>query len=467
MRSRSIRTFEAREAGGALTVTALSAGFGAVLMTSATALAAGVAGGDLGQSAIVQSALQVVAWIFLGLALFVGGIVTVNTFGTIIAGRAKNLALLRLLGSSARTLRRSSAKEGLIVGVLGAATGLLIGSALTQLVLLAGRLWWGFSPDVVAPWFSPVMIAPTVAAAAVTTLSAWIGSKAILSITPIQALGTAQAALETTELESSKKKSLTAAIIFAVLGALLMGAGMFAGLVNAGGILIAFPGGVLSFIGFMLAADRIVPPLLSIGGSWGRSGAARLAARNTARNPKRATRSTLGLIIGVGLITMFTIVGVTYQTTMSQWFEGQDLTQELLLPAMIVLGLVGFSALLAAVGLVNSLTLSAIQRRREMSLLRALGLTKNQVKRMALLESARMTVVATLVGIALGAFYGWVASVSFFGTLMKQLGSFAIFVPWQLLVGVLIGAALLTSAATIAATKRTINVRPVEVLAEG
>ena len=45
-----------------------------------------------------------------------------------------------------------------------------------------------------------------------------------------------------------------------------------------------------------------------------------------------------------------------------------------------VLGvLIGFSIAIAAVGLVNSLSLSVLQRRREIGLLRAVGLDRRQV----------------------------------------------------------------------------------------
>ena len=54
--------------------------------------------------------------------------------------------------------------------------------------------------------------------------------------------------------------------------------------------------------------------------------------------------------------------------------------------------LIGFSALIAAVGLVNNLSLSVLQRTRELGLLRALGFSARQLRRMILSESAQLTV---------------------------------------------------------------------------
>ena len=49
--------------------------------------------------------------------VYVGAVVTANTFATIIAGRTRTIALLRLIGSSARSQREPSPREGLLVGM--------------------------------------------------------------------------------------------------------------------------------------------------------------------------------------------------------------------------------------------------------------------------------------------------------------------------------------------------------------
>ena len=45
--------------------------------------------------------LSIVAIVFIVIAVYVSAIITANTFATIVAGRARSIALLRLLGSSA------------------------------------------------------------------------------------------------------------------------------------------------------------------------------------------------------------------------------------------------------------------------------------------------------------------------------------------------------------------------------
>ena len=54
-----------------------------------------------GGSSTVAVLLQIVAIVFIVIAVYVSAIITANTFATIVAGRARSIALLRLLGSSA------------------------------------------------------------------------------------------------------------------------------------------------------------------------------------------------------------------------------------------------------------------------------------------------------------------------------------------------------------------------------
>ncbi|WP_237719657.1 ABC transporter permease [Salinibacterium sp. PAMC 21357] len=127
--------------------------------------------------------------------------------------------------------------------------------------------------------------------------------------------------------------------------------------------------------------------------------------------------------------------------------------------------LIGFSAVIAAVGLVNSLSLSIVQRTRELGLLRALGFTAAQVRSMIRLESAQLTIAASVVGLALGTFYGWAGAQSLLGSLSGQPGFVLPMVPWWILVVVAALAAVLAFVASISPIRRVIRITPVEALA--
>lgn len=77
-------------------------------------------------------------------------------------------------------------------------------------------------------------------------------------------------------------------------------------------------------------------------------------------------------------------------------------------------GLIGFltalltmSIIIAAVGVVNTLALSVIERTREIGLLRAVGTSRRQLRRMIRLESVVIALFGALLGIGIGVVFGW------------------------------------------------------------
>ena len=107
---------------------------------------------------------------------------------------------------------------------------------------------------------------------------------------------------------------------------------------------------------------------------------------------------------------------------------------------LIVVGLLGVSVLVALVGVANTLSLSVAERTRENGLLRALGLTKRQMKTMLALEAVFISVTGAIIGSALGIFFGAV------GILALPLEGLTIFItiPWIQFAAV-IGIAVLAS----------------------
>jgi putative ABC transport system permease protein len=71
-----------------------------------------------------------------------------------------------------------------------------------------------------------------------------------------------------------------------------------------------------------------------------------------------------------------------------------------------ILVLLALAVLIAALGIVNTLALSVIERTREIGLLRAVGMGRRQVRRMIRLESVVIAVFGTLLGLALGVALG-------------------------------------------------------------
>jgi len=70
--------------------------------------------------------------------------------------------------------------------------------------------------------------------------------------------------------------------------------------------------------------------------------------------------------------------------------------------------LLAMSVVIALVGIVNTLTLSIIERRRELAMVRALGMTRQQVGRMVRAEAVLIGVLGTIIGVGAGLLLGWV-----------------------------------------------------------
>jgi putative ABC transport system permease protein len=70
-------------------------------------------------------------------------------------------------------------------------------------------------------------------------------------------------------------------------------------------------------------------------------------------------------------------------------------------------GLLVMSIIIALIGIVNTLSLSIYERRRELGLLRAVGMTDKRVQRMVRLEAVLISALGTVTGVVLGLFMGW------------------------------------------------------------
>ena len=72
----------------------------------------------------------------------------------------------------------------------------------------------------------------------------------------------------------------------------------------------------------------------------------------------------------------------------------------------ILYALLALSVLIAVLGIVNTLALSVFERTREIGLLRAVGLSRGQLRRMITIESVTTAVFGALLGAALGLVFG-------------------------------------------------------------
>lgn len=81
----------------------------------------------------------------------------------------------------------------------------------------------------------------------------------------------------------------------------------------------------------------------------------------------------------------------------------------------IIAVLLGFALVIALVGITNTLSLSVLERTRESALIRALGLTRGQLRATLLIEALLMAAAGAIAGVAFGVLYGWLTAEAAFG----------------------------------------------------
>ena len=420
------------------------------------------AGGD--QSA-VGILLGAVAAVFIAVAVYVAAVVIANGVDTVVAGRLRQIAVLRLLGAEARSLRAAVVRGATLVAAAGAVAGVLVGAAvgdLTRAVLVArGSLHEG-----AYTWFPPVAVPAAAVITVAAALASWVGSRAVLRATPAQALLGASAPPPETR-RVSRLRRLATFVLIGSGGLVLLGAAALGEQGGAGGFLLAAFGAMVSGTGILVGARLVVPALVSLASRLlGTDPPSRVAARNAVREPGRTTRSTMGLVIGVTLVTTFAAGFAALRTASHSWdqltpAQAAQTDEMLRNVSVIMICVVVVSSAIAAVGFVSTMSLSVIQRTREIGLLRALGFTSGQVRTMITKESVALSATAVGFGMALGLAYGALGAQSLVGF---QNDGFVWGVPGRVLAGIAVAGVLLVLAASWVPSSRAVAVAPVEAL---
>ena len=111
----------------------------------------------------------------------------------------------------------------------------------------------------------------------------------------------------------------------------------------------------------------------------------------------------------------------------------------------LVYGLLALAIVVAVLGVVNTLALSVVERTREIGLIRAIGLSRRQLRRMIRLESVVIALFGAVLGLGLGLGWGVVAQ-----RLLALEGMTSLSIPWPTIAGVFIGSAVVGMLAALA-----------------
>jgi len=252
--------------------------------------------------------------VFAGIALVVATFSIANTFSIIVAQRTREAALLRAIGASRRQVLSSVVVEALAVGLVASVAGLAggIGIASGLKALFAGL---GFPLPTSGLVFKASNAAISVGVGVVVTLLAGLLPALRSSrVAPLAALRDVAAERAGT----SRRRALVGAGL-TVLGVALAVAAVLAGGGNA--LQLTGAGAALTVAGVVTLGAVVARPASALIGAplaRLRGVAAALARRNAMRSPQRTAGAAAALLIGVGVVTLFTVFTASLQASIRQ-----------------------------------------------------------------------------------------------------------------------------------------------------
>jgi putative ABC transport system permease protein len=139
-------------------------------------------------------------------------------------------------------------------------------------------------------------------------------------------------------------------------------------------------------------------------------------------------------------------------------FKGEQSTQidQML---SVLYGMLGLALVIAVLGIVNTLALSVIERKREIGMLRAIGMARAQLRRTIYVESLLIAIFGAILGVVLGVAFGWALVRT-----LKYWGLGAPVLPWGLIVITLVGAAVVGVLAALWPASRAAKTKPLDAI---
>jgi putative ABC transport system permease protein len=143
--------------------------------------------------------------------------------------------------------------------------------------------------------------------------------------------------------------------------------------------------------------------------------------------------------------------------TREQWIDFQDQDFNDFLTFLYVL--LALSVIVSLFGMVNTLVLSVYERTREIGMLRAIGMTRRQIRRMVRQESVITALIGAALGLPLGIFLAALVT--------RALGEFDVrfSIPWTQLVVLSIVAVIAGILAAITPARRAAKLDPLQAIA--
>lgn len=282
----------------------------------AMALPAGVQAGDPGDAGqrvdALSRAYRVNLTVLALVALFTGAFLVFSVLALSVARRAQQLALLGVLGLTARQRLHLVLAESAVLGVAGSALGVALGAALAAaaLALLGGDLGGGYFPGVQPrlQWSTPAAVAYGLLGVVAAMVGGWLPARHAAALPLAQTLKGLGAGLPRARRHGWGWTALAAAGVLALLppvAGIPIAAYLSVGLLLVGGV------GVLpATVG--LVYDRIAPRvahrLLPL-----------LAVERARRVRESAAVAVSGVVAALSLAVALTVMVASFRQSVSDW----------------------------------------------------------------------------------------------------------------------------------------------------
>lgn len=259
--------------------------------------------------------------VFSGIALLVATFSIHNTFTVVLAQRTRESALLRAIGATRSQVLGGLAVEALVIGVTAAALGVAAGIGLAAgLDALFGAVGFDFPGDGLVIQFDSLLIAGA-AGLAVTLLAALVPAVRASKTAPLAAL------------RDVARDSSGTSLVRATLGATLLVGGLLTAALGSSSFALVGLGSVLAIFGAVVFGPVLVVPATTVLGALParlRGGSGALARGNAIRNPRRTAGTATALVIGVCVVSMFTVFAASLKSSVTDTIAG-SLTSDLVI----------------------------------------------------------------------------------------------------------------------------------------
>ncbi|MFW6693230.1 ABC transporter permease [Streptomyces sp. MAR4 CNX-425] len=246
---------------------------------------------------------------FAGVAMLVATFSIYNTFAIVVAQRTRDNALLRAIGATRRQVVAQTMAEALAVAVLASLAGLAGGLGIAAgLQALFPAVGFPFPDgDLVVSGLSLAL--PFATGVLVCLASALAPAVRAGRTAPLAALR--ETAVD--DSGSSRVRALVGGVLTAA------GAGLTVyGASSGPSVLLTVAGAVITLAAFVVLGPVASAYAVRILGAPLRRMNGRLARRNALRSPKRTAATATALMIGVAVVSLFTVFGASLKSTMDQ-----------------------------------------------------------------------------------------------------------------------------------------------------